>query len=205
MSNVRILNGFRVPYSQYRAFPAMLAGRLPAALAPYARVKLDELHGDMAGGDPSNAEGFVTKVIAPRGYSPSIFVRHRLREGSVTDKEFAIELLADFAPYYMHPHQLWSSFDLTIRVDLWMPYADASGRDADYVYGRIVCSAVDETYIALLGIEGVEEFSYYDDENASAKWEAREPVWNNMVDDESRTEWHFIPGSIWLHEIAGED
>lgn len=205
MSTVQILNGFRVPYSQYRGFPAEMSRALPAALAPYARTKIAELRGDLADGDADSAKPFIEKVIAPRGYAPSSFVRYRLESGNVLDTEFAVSVLADYAPYFLHPHQVWSSSDLTIRVDLWMAGSDATGPDTDYVYGRIVCAAADETYIALLGIPGVEEFSYFDREEGSEQWEARAKVWEDIVDEDSLTQWTFVPQNIWLHSVAEDD
>lgn len=202
MSTVQILNGFRIPYSRYRGLPAEMARVLPAALAPYARMKVAELRGDLADGEAESARPFIEKVIAPRGYAPSNFVRYRLEAGNVLDTEFAVSVLADYAPYFLHPHQVWSSSDLTIRVDLWMTTADAEGPDADYVYGRIVCAAADETYIALLGIDGVEEFSYFDQEDGTERWKARAGVWETIVDEDSLTQWTFVPQDIWLHSVV---
>lgn len=199
MSNVSIERGFRVPLAEYRRFPRELQDRLPAAIAPYARFKVQELLSDLEG---AGADGMIGS-LAPRGYTPSIFARHLMK--SEPTEQLAITLLSDWALFFTHPRQVWSSFDLTIRVDLWMARPDADGPDADYVYGRVVSSAADEVYIALLGIPGVEEFSYYDTDDMMPSWPAREPIWNTLVDEDSRTEWAFVPGPTWLHETVEKD
>ncbi len=203
--SVRIANGFRIPYSRYKGLPAEMARELPAALAPYARTKVAEMRGDLADSTAESAKPYIERAAAPRGYTPSNFVRHRLEAGNVLDTEFAVSVLADYAPYFLHPHQVWSSFDLTIRVDLWMPHADAEGPDAGYVYGRLVCAAADETYIALLSIPGVEEFSYFGCEDGTEQWAARAGVWEGIVDEDSLTQWTFVPQNIWLHSVVEED
>jgi hypothetical protein len=199
MSNVRIESGFRVPYERYREFPAQLRKTLPVAHAGYAKTKILELRDTLASLTAESVPGFLG-VIEPRGYTASNFVRHRMKSGDVQDMEFAVSALADFAPYFMHPHQRWSSYDLTIRIDLWMVGAEQDGLDSEYVYGRVVASNSD-VFPEVLAIEGVEEFSYYDKENASEEWTARAGVWETVSED-SRTQWDFIPDNIWLHEVV---
>lgn len=201
MSNVQIRNGFRVPYSVYRTFPAEMSRLLPAALAPYAREKVAELGRHLANSDTATAKQLIEKAIAPRGYRSSNFIQDRLSQNNFLDDEFAISVLADYAPYFLHPRQVWSSFDLTIRVDLWMTHPNAMSLASDYVYGRIVCAASSETYDALLSIESVEEFSYFDKEDSTDEWEARAEVWEHTVNEDSLTQWAFVPQDIWLHSV----
>lgn len=196
MSNVRIESGFRVPYARYRDFPAQLRETLPVVHAEYAKTKVLELRDTLASMRAESAPGFL-RVIEPRGYVASNFVRHRMEEGDAQDTEFAVSALADFGPYFMHPHQRWSSYDLTIRIDIWMVQ---DGPGSEYVYGRVVASNSD-VFPAVLGIEGVEEFSYYDKDNASVEWMARAGVWGSVSED-SRVQWDFIPDNIWLHEVV---
>jgi len=196
MSNVRIESGFRVPYARYRDFPAQLRETLPIVHAEYAKTKVLELRDTLASMRAESAPGFL-RVVEPRGYAASNFVRHRMEKGDAQDIEFAVSALADFGPYFMHPHQRWSSYDLTIRIDIWMAQ---DGPGSEYVYGRVVTPNSD-VFPAVLGIEGVEEFSYYVKDDASVEWMARAGVWESISED-SRTQWDFIPDNIWLHEAV---
>lgn len=199
MSNVRIESGFRVPYPRYREFPAQLRKTLPAVHSEYAKTKVLELRDTLVDMSAESAPGFLG-AIEPRGYAASNFVRYRMAKGDVQDTEFAISVLADVGPYFMHPHQRWSSYDLTIRIDLWMVETAQVGPDSEYVYGRVVTSNSD-VFPAVLGIEGVEEFSFYDKDDASSEWTARADIWATVSED-SRVQWDFIPDDIWLHEAV---
>lgn len=204
MSNVRIERGFRIPLAEYRYLPSQLQERIPAAIAPYVRAKAAEIVSDLQDATRDEMYNYAVSQVAPRGYTPSRYTKYLLGK-SLADNPLAISLLKDWAPYYMHPNQLWSSYDITVRIDLWMPRADSTGPDAEYVYGRLVTVPADEAYIALLGIPGVEEFSYFDrDSGAPEGWDDREPVWNNVVDEDSRTEWSFIPDELWLADVIEE-
>lgn len=201
VSNVSIERGFRVPIAQYRHFPAQLHSRLPAVMVPYVRTKIAEIVADLQGLDPEQMRRYAVNQAAPRGYTPSRFTEHLLGKG-VADSRVAVALLKDWAPFFMHRHQSWSSYDTTIRIDLWQPHSAATGHDAEYVYGRVVTVPADEVYIEILGIPSVEEFSYFDREDGAGEWEAREHVWDSIVDDDSRTEWHFVPDELWLLDVA---